>query len=138
MAGIIRLVKNEYTQAQAGLKNSDEAKYGAYMGLLDDEDRAKMENGKLVKDQTMYRIINKIFEEPWIANAKHIFFNGFPRNISQWNAIREGKVLLRGKPLRIDFLFISISPGKPPSRGPRNGRKIGSMKACLPGLMIIL
>ena len=108
VAGIIRLVKNAYTSAQAGLKASDQEKYGAYVGLLNDEDRANMENGKLIKDETMYRVINKIFEEPWIVNAKHIFFNGFPRNMGQWNAIQDGKILLRGKPLTINF-FLDIN-----------------------------
>jgi len=108
VAGIIRLVKNKYTEQQADLRKSDEEKYGAYTQLLDDQDRADMESGRLVRDEKMYRIINRIFEEPGIANARHIFFNGFPRNLSQWNAIQEGKILLRGKPLTIDF-FLDIN-----------------------------
>jgi len=100
--GIDRLVK--------GIpEKGDEEKYRQYVNLIDPQElRAMTDEGALIEDETVFRIINKIFEQPKIRDAKHIFFNGFPRNMVQWEAIKQGKIFLRGKPLDINF-FIDIA-----------------------------
>ena len=96
--GIARLVRK---QAQAG----DQEKYGAYVNLLDQEDISDMLNRKLIKFEKALPVINAILREPRIVNAKHIFFNGLPRNMESWQAVKEGRILLRGKPLRFGLIL---------------------------------